>query len=62
MADEVIVELDDRRRVSLGKIARPEHRRYLATELDGGVIRLTPVRVIAEADIDRLGIREALDG
>jgi hypothetical protein len=57
---EVIVELDERRRASLGKVGRPEHRRYLATEKDG-VITLTPIRILTEADIERLGIRELVD-
>jgi hypothetical protein len=29
---DVLIELDDRRRVSLGKVGRPEHRRYLVHE------------------------------
>lgn len=57
---EVLIELDERRRASLGKVGRPEHRRYLATEHDG-VITLTPVRVITEADARRLGITELVD-
>jgi hypothetical protein len=58
---EVLVELDERRRVSLGKVGRPEHRRYLAHEEAGGVIVLVPVRVVTEADAERLGIGEQID-
>lgn len=39
----VLVELDPRRRVALGKVARPQDKRFLATIDRNGVITLTPV-------------------
>lgn len=30
--NQIVLELDERRRASLGKIGRPEHRRYLVDE------------------------------
>lgn len=49
MAD-TIVELDSRRRVSLGRVGRPEHTRYLAHEEPDGAIVLEPVVVMSEAE------------
>ncbi|WP_175616249.1 hypothetical protein [Mycobacterium sp. GA-1841] len=37
------VEVDPRRRVSLGKAGKPGHRRYRVEEDDMGVLTLTPV-------------------
>lgn len=51
---DVVVELDERRRVSLGKIGRPEHRRYLAHEEPDGTIVFTPAVVISEAQYQLL--------
>jgi len=48
---EMMLELDDRRRASLGKIGKPEHRRYLVTEQPDGTIILTPAAVIAEHEL-----------
>lgn len=53
MAD-VVLELDERRRVSLGRIGRPEHRRYLAHEEPDGTIVFTPAVVISEAQYQLL--------
>lgn len=39
----VYLELDGRRRASLGKIGRPEHRRYLAATDPDGTITLRPI-------------------
>lgn len=48
--DSEVVELDDRRRVSLGKAGFPHHRRYLVrTEPDGTII-LIPAVVISERE------------
>ncbi len=49
MTDQLI-ELDNRRRASLGKLGRPEHRRYLATEQPDGTIVLTPAVVMTELE------------
>jgi hypothetical protein len=43
-----LVELDDRRRISLGKIGR--HSRYLVHEEDDGTIILEPAVVMSEAE------------
>jgi len=42
------VELDDRRRVSLGKVGR--HSRYLVHEESDGTIILEPAVVLSEAE------------
>jgi tetratricopeptide (TPR) repeat protein len=44
---DVIVELDRRRRASLGHLGRPEHTRYLAREEPDGTIVLEPVAVMS---------------
>lgn len=45
---EILLELDDRRRASLGRIGRPEHKRYLVTEEPDGTLILKPAVVMAE--------------
>jgi hypothetical protein len=47
---EVVLELDERRRASLGRIGRPEHRRYLVTEEPDGTIVLRPAVVMTELE------------
>jgi hypothetical protein len=37
------VEVDPRRRISLGKAGKPSHRRYRIEEDEMGVLTLTPV-------------------
>jgi hypothetical protein len=46
-----LLELDERRRASLGKIGKPEHRRYLVTEEPDGTIILTPAAVVSEHEL-----------
>jgi hypothetical protein len=46
-----LVELDPRRRVALGKVARPQDKLFLATVEPDGVIVLTPV-TLAKAEPD----------
>jgi len=49
-ADErVLIELDERRRATLGKLGR--HRRYLAHEEPNGVIVLIPAVVMTETEM-----------
>jgi len=48
MAD-TLIELDDRGRTTLGKIAH--HRRYLAHEEPDGTLILQPAVVLTEADL-----------
>jgi hypothetical protein len=45
---EKMLELDDRRRTSFGKIGRTQDRRYLVTEEPDGTVILTPAVVLAE--------------
>lgn len=48
MSAPVLIELDDRRRVSLGKLGH--HARYLASEQEDGTIVLEPAVVLTEAE------------
>ncbi|KAA0234606.1 MAG: hypothetical protein JJLCMIEE_03079 [Acidimicrobiales bacterium] len=45
---EVLIELDSRRRASLGKIGH--HDRYLASEQPDGTVILTPAIVISQLE------------
>ena len=47
---DVLIELDDRRRVSLGRVGRPEHRRYLVHEEPDGTLVLHPAVVMTETE------------
>jgi hypothetical protein len=58
---EVILELDERRRASLGRIGRPEHRRYLVSEEPDGTIILHPAVVMTELEARFLANRELVD-
>ena len=58
---ETLVELDERRRLSLGKVGRPEHRRYLAHEEADGTIVLVPAVVMSEAQARLLANHELVD-
>ncbi len=46
----ILIELDARRRMSLGRIGRVEHTRYLASEQPDGTVSLTPAVVMSEAE------------
>lgn len=59
--DEVVLELDGRRRVSLGRLGRPEHRRYLATEEPDGTIVLTPAVVMSALEAKFLANRKLVE-
>ncbi|MDQ6614397.1 MAG: hypothetical protein M3083_06545 [Actinomycetota bacterium] len=52
MADEfsVVLELDERRRASFGRIGRHEHRRYLVSVDPDGTITLRPAVVMTELE------------
>ncbi len=56
-----LVELDDRRRVSLGKIGRPEHTRYIVEEEPDGTLVLTPAVVMSELEAKLLANRELVE-
>lgn len=47
---DIIVELDGRRRASLGRIGRAEHTRYRAHEEPDGTIVLEPAVVLSEVE------------
>lgn len=59
--EEVLVELDERRRLSLGKMGKPEHRRYLAAEHPDGTIVLTPAVVMSELEVRFLANRDLVE-
>lgn len=48
MSQPVVIEVDDRRRISLGKLG--QHTRYLATELPDGTLMLEPAVLLSEAE------------
>ena len=48
---DTLVELDARRRTSFGRIGRPEHSRYLATEYPNGDVLLRPAVVLSEEEV-----------
>ena len=50
-----IIELDERRRASLGKVGRKAHTRYRATEREDGSILLEPAVVLSERELAVLG-------
>jgi hypothetical protein len=56
MSDTVLIELDDRRRVSLGKLGR--HSRYLAREEADGTLIFEPAVVLSEMEARFLANRE----
>ena len=58
---ETLVELDERRRLSLGKVGRPEHRRYLAHEEANGTIILVPAVVMPESEARLLANHELVE-
>jgi hypothetical protein len=56
MEKQALVEVDSRRRVSLGKLGH--HDRYLATEHPDGVITLEPAVILTELERAFLQNRE----
>ena len=48
--NRILIEVDARRRMSLGRIGRVEHTRYLASEQPDGTVILTPAVVMSEAE------------
>ncbi len=58
---ETLVELDERRRLSLGKVGKPEHRRYLAHEEPDGTIVLVPAVVMSESQVRLLTNSELVE-
>jgi hypothetical protein len=58
---DVLIELDERRRVSLGRLGRPEHRRYLAHEEPDGTLVLVPAVVMPESQARLLANPDLLE-
>lgn len=58
MPEQTILELDDRRRVSLGKLA--EHSRYLVRKEDDGTLILEPAVVLTAFEARVLGSPEMI--
>ena len=58
---DILVELDGRRRVSLGKVGRPEHTRYLVSEEPDGSLLFTPAVVISELEAKLLANRDLVE-
>lgn len=58
---DVVLELDERRRASFGRIGRAEHHRYLVTEEADGTIVLTPAVVMTELEARMLAKRDLVD-
>jgi hypothetical protein len=58
---EILVELDERRRLSLGKVGKPEHRRYLVHEEPNGTIVLVPAVVMSESQAQLLANRDLVE-
>jgi hypothetical protein len=58
---DVLIELDERRRVSLGRLGRPEHRRYLAHEEPDGTLVLVPAVVMPESQARLLANSDLLE-
>lgn len=46
-----VLELDERRRASFGRIGNPDHRRYLVDVDPDGTITLTPAVVVAAHEL-----------
>lgn len=57
---DIVLDVDDRRRVTLGKLGRG-HRRYLASEEPDGTITLRPATVITEAEARFLANRDVVE-
>ncbi|MGH3504799.1 MAG: hypothetical protein ACRDQA_28475 [Nocardioidaceae bacterium] len=55
---DTLIELDDRRRVSLGKLGR--HQRYLAHEEPDGTLVLTPAAIMSKAQASLLARPEVM--
>jgi len=58
---DTVLELDERRRASLGRIGRAEHRRYLVTEEPDGTIVMRPAVVITELEAKMLANKHLVE-
>ncbi|XVV11762.1 hypothetical protein ACQP2X_44210 [Actinoplanes sp. CA-131856] len=58
---DVLIELDDRRRVSLGRIGHKEHTRYLVHEAVDGTLTFHPVAVVRISEIENSEIRAQIE-
>lgn len=48
---DVLIQLDDKRRVVLGKVGKPEHRRYLAQTFPDGTVLLKPAHIVTDVQL-----------
>lgn len=55
--EPVVVELDDRRRTSLGRVGRKEHTRYLVEEQADGTLIWRPAVVVPEHELRFMAAR-----
>jgi hypothetical protein len=47
---QTMIELDSRRRTSLGRLGHKDHNRYLVNEQEDGTLILTPAVVMSERE------------
>ncbi len=59
--EDVLVELDGRLRVSLGKLGLAPHSRYLVTKEPDGRLVFTPAAVVSEMEARFLANTELLE-
>jgi hypothetical protein len=58
---DVLVEVDSRRRVSLGRIGQREHTRYLVHAEADGTIVMTPAVVVSDLEAKFLAAPELVN-
>ncbi len=58
---EVLVEVDERRRIGLGRVGAAEHERYLARREPDGTIVLTPAVVMSGLQAQLLSNPQLVD-
>ncbi len=61
MSHQTIIELDDRRRAPLGRVARADDRRYLVEVAANGTITLTPAAIVTAEQAELLQRPDILD-
>jgi hypothetical protein len=57
---DTVLEVDDRRRVTLGRLGSREHVRYLASEDPDGTITLRPAVVMTELEARMLANQDVV--
>ena len=59
--DDLLVELDERRRVSLGRVGRKEHTRYLVHEAEDGTLTFRPVKIVPLSELKDPQVHAAVE-